>query len=313
MGDNAEGKTESRQVSLTSAWMFKLKRSAPVVGQWMPEALKRRVHRARYRRRIGQAWAARGDISVRMPDAHRVDFMVAGTQKAGTSALMDLFSQHERVVVPVLKEPHFFDNDGFFGSDDIPVPEYHDAFPWEGKDKLYGEGTPRNMFARRCVERIHRYNPDMRLICILRDPVERAFSAWNMNHGMVEERDFATLVEWERHAVAEHGPLQRGFVNYLSRGMYAHQVRHLRKHFPKEQLCFIRYREFREDNEAVFKTVCRFLGLPADVPGIQLKQSNVYRYDSALDLETEGALRAWFRPEVEDLEGLLGWDLSDWK
>ncbi len=305
--------SNGREIPFMSALKFKVKRSAPLLGKWLPGWAKRRFHRGLYRRRIDQAWARRGEAPKRMPEDHRVDFMVAGAQKAGTSALMDLLNQHEKVVVPVLKEPHFFDNEGFFGSDEIPVKPYHRAFPWKGKDKLYGEGTPRHMFARRCVERIHRYNPDMRLICILRDPVHRAFSAWNMNHGMAEERDFESLVSYERQAVAEHGPLQRGAVTYLSRGMYAHQVRHLRKFFPDEQLCFIRYSAFREDNRAVFEKVCRFLGLAPETADVKLKQSNVYRYDSALDAKIERELRAWFRPEMEELEELLGWDLTAWK
>lgn len=304
---------EGRVVAPVDALKFKIRRNAPVLGQWLPGVARRRLHRWRYRRRIRQAWAKRDDHPARLPLDHRVDFMVAGAQKAGTTALMEMLSQHRKVVVPVVKEPHFFDNEGFFGGKKLPIEEYHAAFQWQGPDKLYGEGTPRNMFARRCVERIHRYNPDIRLICMLRDPVERAFSAWNMNHGMVEERSFEDLVQLEQDAIAKNGPLQRGFVTYLSRGMYAHQVRHLRRYFKPEQLCFLRYADFRKDNVAVMEEVFRFLDLRPPSSNLQVGKSNVYRYDSSLDPETERELRRWFRPEVEALEELLDWDLTDWK
>lgn len=292
---------------------FKLRRKLPLLGKLTPEFLRLYFHRSRYRRRIASRRKELNDFGPRLPNKSRVDFMVAGAQKAGTTALMNMLNQHPDVVIPVLKEPHFFDNDGFFEGDEIPISEYHKAFPYSGDDVLYCEGTPRIMFAKRCVDRVKRYNPDLKLICIIRNPVTRAYSAWNMNHGRVEERSFREVIEVEKKRIEKSEPLQRGYLGYLSRSMYAHQIKRLRASFPDSQLKFIRYDRFQTANEEVVNEVFDFLGLDKSKTSIQSERSNVYRYHHKPDPSLEKELKEWFVEDIEAVEEELGWDLSDWK
>ena len=303
-----------RTLSIQQQLRFRLFRGLSRAGKVIPRSWVAPYHRKRYFNRIRGAYGAAAREVQHLPVSERVDFIVAGAQKAGTTALMNLLGQHPDVVLPVVKEPHFFDNEGFFMHEEIPLEAYHTAFPFEGGEKLYGEGTPKTMFLKRCARRVYDYNPSMKLICILRDPVARAYSAWNMNHvRRMEERGFEELIAEEKDIIARQGLVQSGFNMYLSRGLYAVQIRNLLRLFPEEQLLFLRYDRYREDNLSVFREVCAFLGLDAGEADVATGEVNVYAYSSALDPEVERGLREWFRPDVEDLEALLGWDLRAWK
>jgi len=306
-------KNKDEQVSRMNRLRFRLKRKSKWVGRLTPKRLRMFYHRQLFRKRIAAARAAAGDSGPRLPREARVHFAVAGAQKAGTTALLNMLGLHPDVVTPVVKEPHFFCNDGFFVKEEGSVEDYHLAFPYRGDDKVYGEGTPNSMLVENSIHRMRKYNSDFKIICILRDPVQRAFSGWNMNYGLNEERGFKELIELEKSFIAENGMQQNGFEKYLSRGMYAPQVQQLRSNFPPEQLLFIRYEQFKSDNLKVVKEVFDFIGVDSEKVEIEPIKSNVIRYKSSMNPELEKELRTWFKPHVEALERELGWDLSDWK
>lgn len=299
--------------NLKTVIRIKLRRQVPKLGKVVPQWAKAALHRRRYLTRLDKAWERQGGKPDFLPSDCRVNAIVAGAQKAGTTALMSWLSQHPEVVTPVLKEPHFFDNLGFFNQGHIAVKAYHRAFAFRGKDKLYIEGTPETMFAPEYVERVHQYNPSAKLICILRDPTDRAFSAWNMNSKRLEERDLATLFDIEKEKIQKDGIQTRGHLGYLSRGLYAQQIQQLLRWFPKEQLLFLSYDNLHSDNLGTFKKVCTFLGIAGEAKDIQMDKKNVIPYERTLDPVLEKKLRDWFRPEVTALEQLLEWDLSHWK
>lgn len=306
-------KTTPNSASLIKSQSFRLKRSIAKIGKFLPIHWRLAVQRRTYRRRIAKNWSTAYDGFKPLPPAERVGFMVAGSQKAGTSALIKLLGQHPQIALPVVKEPHFFDNDGFFSDKSIPVKEYHAGFPYLGPDRLYGEGTPRTMFSTESVERVFEYNPKMKIICVLRDPVERAYSAWNMNKTAGETRSFEELTRSEMNQIEKYGPIRRGFNSYLSRGMYANQIVHLRKYFSPNQLMFIKYSRFKENNATVLDECIAFLELDPLSMVLNAKNTNVYRYESTMLPSTEKRLRDWYAPEISKVESLLCWNLSDWK
>lgn len=299
--------------SLGSLIRIKFKRQLPVIGKVVPRQAKAAFHRRRFNNRLSKAWKQREAPTQFLPAECKVNAMVAGAQKAGTSALMWWLSQHPEVVTPVIKEPNFFDNPGFFNGPDIPTKAYHRAFAFEGKDKVYIEGTPKTMFDPKCLERVHRYNPSAKLICILRDPTIRAFSAWNMNSKNSDERDLRTLFHIEKERIMKDGLQTKGYLGYFSRGLYAKQVKQMRHWFPKEQLLFIPYERLITDNQGTFEEVCTFLDIAPPPSSIAMEKKNVIPYSEPLDPMLEQEIRNWFKTDIEALEGLLGWDLSHWK
>ena len=129
----------------------------------------------------------------------RIRFLIGGVQKAGTSALASYLADHPALVLPRDKEAHVFDAPGFdeqWGVAEIDVL-YARRLPDEN-GRLAGDATPIYCLHPRLVQRIARYNPAMRWIILLRDPVDRA-------------RRFIERVDHERaaqRARATHGMLK---------------------------------------------------------------------------------------------------------
>lgn len=109
----------------------------------------------------------------------RVSFLIAGVQKGGTTALFRYLEALGPVAMAPVKETHFFDDEK---SVDWAAPDYaayHAQFPaFDGRPR--GEATPIYIYWPHSLARIARYNPAMKLILLFRDPVERAWSQWNL-------------------------------------------------------------------------------------------------------------------------------------
>jgi hypothetical protein len=105
-------------------------------------------------------------------------YCIAGTQKAGTSTLSWLLGQHTHIQRAPRKEMHYFDNE----DKDWTKGDFSDlAVPARGKRRrIVGDATPTYLWWPRAVERIHAYNPQMKMIAVFRDPIERLVSQWVM-------------------------------------------------------------------------------------------------------------------------------------
>src|SRR5438067_7110090 len=119
-------------------------------------------------------------LDFRTGQVQRLTFIVAGVQKAGTTALNYYLKRHPRIVLPVKKELHFFDNDELFAAEKVSYESLHKMFRSGRRSMIAGENTPNYLYARPAMARIRDYNPAIKLIAIWRNPIERAFSQWNM-------------------------------------------------------------------------------------------------------------------------------------
>src|SRR5258708_21787754 len=120
------------------------------------------------------------DTDSPMAAPEKVGFIVAGAQKAGTSALDAYLREHPELCLPRQKEVHFFDTNRFFAVEPVDYTRYHSYFNPRPSHRLLGEVTPAYLYWPTAAERIARYNPAMKLIMVLRNPVTRAFSQCNM-------------------------------------------------------------------------------------------------------------------------------------
>ncbi len=110
----------------------------------------------------------------------QVSFVIGGTQKGGTSALDSFLRQHPQICMPeTRKELHFFDREENFKRKPA-YKKYHGNFRPNSEHRAIGEATPIYMYWNAAPQRIAAYNPEMKWIITLRDPVDRAYSAWNM-------------------------------------------------------------------------------------------------------------------------------------
>jgi len=198
-----------------------------------------------------------------MAHPERVSFLIAGAQKGGTSALFDYLAEEPGLALSREKEVHFFDDEGH----DWARPDYgayHAQFlPADGR--LRGEATPIYLYWPNSLERIAAYDPDMKLIVLLREPVERAWSHWKMEYARgAESQPFAWCVREGRQRLFDADPwgFHREYA-YVERGFYGEQIERLLGLFPRDQLLVLRSKDLRDDPGAVLAAARRFLGLPA--------------------------------------------------
>ena len=198
-----------------------------------------------------------------------VGFMIVGAMRSGTTALGRFLSRHPDIAMSSPKEMHLFDARNY--SPDW-TPEQIDAryrrgFKERAGVPLRGEATPIYLFFPEIAGELKRYNPGLKVIVILRDPVERAISSYYFQkHRSKERRPLwqALLLEPLRVRRAHHpraiGSLTR-VCSYRRRGLYSRQLRNLFRHFDREKVLILRTRDLERHHDAVLRRVFAFLGV----------------------------------------------------
>lgn len=207
--------------------------------------------------------------SVAAASGRTLDFAVIGAQKSGTTALWAFLRQHPQVYGRGRKELHAFDK----GVDDgRPHPALALRLLTRPPGQLVGDATPRTMFHPGALERLAAHAPAARLVAVLRDPQARALSHWRMKARKgIEDRSFSVAIRDEFEAGLTFGHS----VHYLSRGLYAPQLRRCLELFDREQLLVLSHRDLREQHQATVARVVAHVGLqPFDrIPPQELRHA----------------------------------------
>jgi len=178
--------------------------------------------------------------------------------------------------------------------------------------KLLGEATPSYMFWPESASRIKQYNRDMKLIVMLRNPVDRAYSHWNMERSReAESLPFSEAISREVSRCNEPLSKQHLVYSYVARGFYLNQLKRLWSFFPKEQVLVLRYEALREAPVQLLAQVCEFLGV-APLMSVPSIEANAIAYESPMIKQDRLRLQQLFEHEIRALEIELAWDCSDW-
>lgn len=307
------------------------------------------------------------------------DFFVVGAMKAGTTSVAEILSRHPDVYACPVKEPHFFaddiEPDAFapayrrtvvFDAADVlhrkDTRRIHHAFVRDGKTyaklfeassgaKVAGEFSTSYLYSPRAAANIRARIPQARIVVLLRDPLERAFSHYLMDRRIgLERRPFRAAVQADLAAERRDwgmSPL------YLDLGLYSVQVARYLESFPRDQLLILLYDDLRDDFAGALARICHHLGVdPAPVcdesvhanpasqarlpalnallhrvgakrmvsrslpRGLVAAAKRLY-YAEAGEERLTAADRDYFlpcvAPDIERLESLLGRDLSHWR
>ena len=201
------------------------------------------------------------------------DFLIIGAPKAGTTALHAALATHPVLYMSPVKEPKFFLTDGpppskGGGPGDIPTwrehvwprEDYEGLFAAAPAGQLRAESTPFYLYDRAAQRRIRDLIPGVKMIAILRDPVERAHSNWThlWSAGLDPIGDFVKACADEDRRVASGWA---HFWHYTRLGRYGEQLEHLYTVFPKEQVLVLRYRDLVDAPVQTLDQICGFLGV----------------------------------------------------
>ncbi len=272
-----------------------------------------------------EGWAEDEPLTGALPD-----FLVIGVGKGGTTFLYHLLTQHPLVERAATKEVHFFDNVFY----DHGVEWYRQNFPtprWkDGRMTITGEATP-YIADPLAPERMARVVPQARLIALLRNPVDRAYSRYHqlVRRGRIT-RTFEEVVEKEKEQLLETfqgGEYRQEEDEYLTeandelsprymgnciyKSLYAEHLARWSEFFDNDQMLILKSEDFFARPQEILQQVFGFLDLPEwepDPSELQRKR-NTRKYEK-MNPQTRRSLQEYFEPHNQRLYDYLGRDLG---
>jgi hypothetical protein len=254
------------------------------------------------------------------------DFLIIGAQKCGTTSLYEYLTQHPDIYPATVKEVGYFDRYYQKG-----LPWYRSQFPSAfrkiharfilRRHFLTGEASTGYILNPHSLKRIAALVPRAKLILMLRNPVDRAYSHYQHTLRMKREPlSFEDAVNKESERIADswkrmlededYYNLDIARYAYLKTGLYVDQVRVLLRYFPKKRLLVIKNEEFDEDPSAIVRRVLEFLGVEIREP-LNYGRHNTGQYQ-CMDPIVRTKLIDYFRPHNQELYEVLGVNY-DWE
>lgn len=183
-------------------------------------------------------------------------FLIAGAMRCGTTSLNSYLREHPEVSVSRPKEVHFFDNNYEAG-----VDWYLEHFPGSDDSRAVGEATPDYLYEPEAAARIAATLPDVKILLLLRDPVDRALSHYWHNRSVGrEDLSFWEALSAEDDRLAE-SPEWRARYSYLDRGRYAMQIERFLEHIPRQRILVQTFDDLTTNTVDVYRRTCRFIGV----------------------------------------------------
>ena len=285
----------------------------------------------------------------------KVDFFIVGVPKAGTTSLYHYLDEHPQVEMSSQKEPDYFSDlpiqkqGMYYGKNRTNTLEKYESLFAQKDGVIYGEGSVSYLFYENVAEDIKKYNPNAKIIIMLRNPIDRAFSHYLMDYrlGVVSD-SFEDVVNKK----AKHKNADLFYQQYIEVSEYAKQIKRYYSVFSKENILVVDYEDFKKNITGTVDEVYSFLNISnefvADVntkhntftmpknKGIRfiysfvsLRKILIFIFPKALVknirgllfmtdkkpkllLETRNYLKQFFSDDVRELGDFLGKDYSKW-
>ena len=248
-------------------------------------------------------------LQVTYVDEHqrlKPSFFIIGPQKSGTTSLHDWLCRHPKIVSGIEKEVRYWTQYKAFG------PDWYDSHFLPIDDKagfMTGEATPGTIYKPEIAHQLRAAYPEIKLIVLLRDSIERAYS-----HYMMARRKEADFRSWEEVVELELGifpkaPLQFSDLigqhyDYLIGSCLLPYIREWLTVFPAEQMLFIQSESLFSQPQAVVEHIFRFFELP--VPeSLEFPHKNKGDYQMEMQDDTLARLKEWFTPHDKALKEFL--------
>jgi len=240
------------------------------------------------------------------------NFIIIGVDKGGTSSLYDYLIQHPQIKPCVVKEPNYFAM--YY---DRGMSWYKSCFPTQFSKKnnfITGEASTQYYWYPHTAQRIKNSFPNIKLILLLRNPIDRAFSHYNMNvRGAKEDLTFEDAIDEEHQRIdSEYKKIlddpyyfspKYSLQAYISKSLYINILPNWLKHFKKSQFLIIKSEDFYADPDKIYNQTLSFLNLKP----FHLEKYHIVRqgkYDG-LNPDTRKKLTEFFKPYNEKLYSYL--------
>jgi len=209
----------------------------------------------------------------------KVNFFIIGASKCATTTFHYLLKQHPQIYMSDIKETNYF------AKKDNKEIDYNDYFKYKKNEKIIGEVSPiysETHVVPYCPERIYNYNPNAKILYIIREPIDRLKSVWKQN---LSTGHWARKVYKENFNIDNIPKMSRdykeAFFNYpsfIEASKYWYQIQQYRKHFKDKQIKVILYEDFKESPKNILDDIATFL----EIDPFVLEQHNLH-YNTGKD------------------------------
>lgn len=192
-----------------------------------------------------------------------IDFLIIGAQKSATTALYTWLGEHPDIYLPAVKENPYFVKDDLYSEGDRFLEPFYDG---ARSDQLLGGAYVHLLYFTEAAKRIRDHNPEMKLIAVLRNPIDRAYSAYwfARRNGWEEAESFEDALEREEDR--RTGSFrERAELTYLTHGRYAEQLECYRDVFPDTQLKVVLTQNIRRQPVDTYRSLLRWLNVRTNI------------------------------------------------
>jgi len=236
-------------------------------------------------------------------------FICIGVQKSGTTSLINYLNQHPDIYM-YPSEIHFFDTTELT---ELSIIQYENIF--YSNKKIVGEKTPSYNYLQFAMDRIWKYNPTIKLILLLREPIARAFSQYTMwleaNNLLLNDTQIILDFEKEEHLALSD--LTKNGNHFINRGKYDEIILYILSKFPRENVYIGISEEIKTDKLNSYNDIFRFLGATTIDTINEHMDTNVRKYSISIPAILEKKLYDIYQPHNERLYRILGRKIDSWE
>jgi len=235
----------------------------------------------------------------------KTDFIIAGAEFSGAEKLAEILREHPEIGIA---QTDFFAQRTHFRRGKPNYSIFHSHFGKISSRKSIGELAPSYLYWPTILQRLHDYNPDLKIIAVFCNPILRTHRHWSAARlAGTEDFSLTDALNAELFRGRERKPNSNGGA-YLYRGFYAEQLERLWQFFPKTQTLVLRENEWHSLQS--LKSVCRFLGV-GEFQQLPSKENSSEKLEP-INADERQFLKSMFAPEIKKMESLFDWDCGDW-
>ena len=197
----------------------------------------------------------------------KVDFFIVGAPKAGTTSLYHYLNEHPQVEMSSQKEPDYFSDKAiheqgmYYGKNRVNTLDKYESLFVQKESVVYGESSVSYLFYDNVAEDIKKYNPNAKIIIMLRNPIERAFSHYLMDYrlGLISD-SFENIIAKK----SKHKNAHLFYQQYIEVSKYSNQIQRYLDFFEKDSILFIDYEDLKINVSKTVDQVYNFLHISTE-------------------------------------------------